>query len=153
MIWLLACVGEPEALYTLGELKADIEAYEEWAQPVGWGGAAPSCVGAHGPYVEIWYNQLAMEYLVAQSTSLPEGAALVHKAYAEDKTTLLTLTAMRKVDGFAPDHGDWFWGQFDDQNTELQSGDVKECAECHASGQDFIRFVGSTAVSDLSQCP
>jgi hypothetical protein len=94
-----------------------------------------------------------VEALATGADVLPEGSALVNKAYDDDKTTLLTLTAMRKVSDFAPDHGDWFWGQFDDQNTELQSGEVVTCAECHSSGEDFVRFPKSPQVIDPADCP
>lgn len=150
LMW--ACAVE-EALYTGDNLTADIEGYEDWAQPVGWAGAVPSCNQPHAPYVEIWFNKIASEAMGAGSSPLPEGSAIVHQAFEEDQTTKTVMSAMRKVNGFAPETGDWFWGQFDADGTELSGGDLPGCTECHVAGEDFVHFLGATPVDDPADCP
>jgi hypothetical protein len=152
MLFLLAC-GETGPLYSADNLSEDIEGYEEWVQPVGWMGAVPSCDSTHGPFVEIWFNAVAAEAIGKAETEMPEGAAIVKQAFEEDKESKTVLSAMRKVPGFAPETGDWFWGQFAADGTELSSGDLSGCTGCHAAGTDFVMFIGSEAVSDPSECP
>ena len=155
MMLLLACaVGKEAVLYTVEELQAEIEGYEDWAQPAGWGGAVPSCDGTHGPYVEIWYNAVTLQALSAGEPTMPEGAILVKQAYSEKKKKKTSMTTMRKVAGFAPDEGDWFWGTFDADGTALNSGAISGCTGCHAaSDQDFLMFPDSPVVVDPADCP
>jgi hypothetical protein len=47
---------------------------------------------------------------------------------------------MKKVEGFDPDHNDWFWASFDTNGDVNKAGSVSSCYNCHVSGIDYIRF-------------
>lgn len=153
----LGCAGDDEekdaSLFSEADLKSEIEGYEDWAQPAGWAGAVVSCDGSHGPRVDIWFNQIAADALFNGEQTLPDGAALVKEAYEEDGVTPTKMSAMRKVDGFSPDNGDWFWGLFAPDGSTLSSGDLDTCYSCHTAGQDHIRFPDSPQVADAADCP
>jgi Cytochrome P460 len=153
--WMLGCAKEEKdaSLFSETDLKSEIEGYEDWAQPEGWVGAVVSCDGSHGPRVDIWYNQIAADALFNGEQTLPDGAALVKEAYEEDGVTPAKMSAMRKVDGFSPDNGDWFWGLFADDGSTLSSGDLDTCYSCHSAGQDRVRFPDSPQVADAADCP
>lgn len=157
LAWLAGCGGEEKdgdaALFSEAELKAEIEGYEEWAQPAGWAGAVVSCDGSHGPRVDIWFNEAAASALFAGDQVMPEGAAFVKQAFEEDGVTPTKMSAMRKVEGFSPDNGDWFWGLFASDGSTLSSGEVGTCSNCHRAGQDHVMFPDSPQVADASECP
>ena len=144
---------EESALFSEAELKAEIEGYEEWAQPAGWVGAVVSCDGSHGPRVDIWFNEVAAAALSEGAQVMPEGAALVKQAFEEDGVTPTKMSAMRKVEGFSPDNGDWFWGLFAADGSTLMSGDADTCYSCHTAGQDHVMFPDSPQVADVAECP
>lgn len=155
LVWVVGCVAEKTpVVFTGDDLLDAIEGYEDWAQPTGWEGAQPSCDGTHGNYVEIWTNTLTTDALAAHADPLPDGATLVKQGYEDDRNTPKNLTVMRKLSGFDPDHGDWFWGQYDAEGNELASGAVTGCADCHAaSAGDYVLFPQSVVVGDLAMCP
>ncbi len=156
LLLLVACPTTDKTAidFNSDDLLVEIEGYETWAQPTGWSGPAPSCDGTHGPLVDIWTNAVAADALAAGTNPLPDGATLIKQGYDEDGVTPRNLTVMRKLTGFDPDNGDWFWGQYDADGAELASGAVSGCTGCHgASVGDYVLFPESPVVADVAECP
>lgn len=148
---LAACGGDKTPTdFTGADLLGEIDGYAAWDQPTGWAGVVPSCDGTHGPFVSIWENPTA----AGSSGTYADGSILVKEGIQADGTTVNTITVMRKLSGYDADHGDWFWGQFDADLTELNSGMIGACEGCHAaSSGDYVLYPDSTAVTDAADCP
>ncbi len=119
----------------------DIQSFESWSQYEGWEGIVAS-ESVHGDFVQIWLNDLALEALVNNQT-VPDGGILVKQTFNDaDGTDLKDITVMKKIEGYNLEAGDWFWGQYLEDGTVQTSGSPSMCTGCHASGNDYIRFVG-----------
>ena len=125
------------------ELWSDMDGYASWWQDAEWTGIQPSDDGTHGDYVQIWFNTAVADTLgAAAGGDMPDGAILVKEGYDDEAgATVAGLTAMRKIAGYAPDGGDWFWAKFDPATGEvLKAGEDDSCSGCHLAGQDYVRF-------------
>ena len=120
----------------------EIQGYSSWDQAVDWTDVKTSLDGTHGNFVQIWLNQEALpSFEDTTSTNLPYGSISVKEGYStSDISSINTITVMKKIEGFAPDHGDWFWASFDTNGDVNKAGSVSSCYNCHVSGMDYIRF-------------
>ena len=121
--------------------------FEDWSHPDGWDGVVASEDGTHGPYVEIWASPEAMDAW-SSDTPVPDGSIVVKCGYqdaggATPTSAGCALTAMMKVEGYAPDAGDWFWAKFDPTTGDPEvTGTGNNCSACHgASDQDGDWFL------------
>lgn len=98
----------------------------------------------HGAIQQIFANDVAFEALAQKRFPLPEGAVIVKENY-DAEGRLYNLAVMRKVKGYNPEGGDWFWGYFTPEGGVLFEGKPALCVGCHAqkkasdwvfSGQD-----------------
>ena len=124
-------------------LWAEISGYSSWVQHEQWEGVVSSDDGTHGAYVQIWFNEPVEQTVAGQGTdTMPDGAILVKEGYDDAAGTPVNgVTAMKKIPGFAPENGDWFWASYEPDGTVKSSGSVAFCIGCHAVGQDSVRFV------------
>ncbi len=115
--------------------------YRNWAPLAGVSGDAYTGQSPHGDMVKLYANRTA----VANTDSLPNGSMIVKENFGPDGTTLMAVTIMYRSEGFAPEHGDWYWAKYDADgqvsrmNGMAIAGKVNMCIECHASavGNDF----------------
>lgn len=70
----------------------------------------------------------------------PAGSIAVKENFADaDGATLEALTVMRRVAGYHPEGGDWFWAQYGADGTVMAAGRVEMCVSCHAgSTTDYV---------------
>jgi hypothetical protein len=153
LLAVLACATETAAPYDADALAAELEGYEAWSQASDWAGVRPSCDGAHGAYVQIWLNDVALRDVEEGHDTFSDGAVLVKEGYQDAGVTPKGLDAMRKAEGFAPDGGDWFWGHYGEEGDPVATGYVTGCLGCHESGRDFVRFLSSDVVTTHADCP
>lgn len=154
LLFCVACDAEDLAtVYTDARLATDIEGYEDWAHPAAWPGIEPSCADDHGDFVQIWLNKIAVEDIAAGRTEFSEGAVFVSESYQDSHGTPKIMAAMRKVPDFAPDFGDWYWGQYDEAGTLVDGGSMPVCASCHEEGTDFVRHTAITPPATEADCP
>lgn len=152
LLVLLACGDEKDG--EDGFPVDELDGYPTWAQPAEWTGPAVSCDGTHGPYVDIWYNDIAAATIDAGSGPFADGAILVKAGYGDDGTTVNTVTAMRKTEGFAPDDGDWNWLQADADLVVANEGALSGCTGCHTSAAlDHVLFPESVTAATPEDCP
>ena len=99
----------------------------------------------HGAYMKLFVNEIAL--VSAQQNevgSMPDGAILVMENYDKDKQTFLSVTAMHKVKGFAPEQGDWYWASYGPDGKVKEEGKVQSCIDCHRARKDTDwRYAGS----------
>lgn len=100
----------------------------------------------HGAHLRVFANRTAREAV----GDLPANSIIIKENYAEDKTTLVAITAMYKVDGFDAENGNWYYVKYNpdgsvatapaDQGGAKLAGRVDACIDCHkdAGGGDFI---------------
>ncbi len=138
--------GSPAGGATDAELAAslwtEIADHASWEQVSGWEGIQPSTDGTHGDYVQIWVNPDAAATLAAAAGGeMPDGAVIVKEGYADGAgASVNAVTAMKKIAGYAPDAGDWFWAAYDTEGNVMTAGQSSSCVDCHALGQDYVRF-------------
>jgi len=108
---------------------------EEWSF---WPDRSPYYEGMepHGALLNTYLNDLAVAGLTAvrddpSRDDLPFGAVLVKENYAPD-STLAAITVMMKVEGYDPQHHDWFWMKRLPDGTVEASGRVEGCIDCHS---------------------
>ncbi|MEM5788658.1 MAG: cytochrome P460 family protein [Syntrophobacteraceae bacterium] len=99
----------------------------------------------HGAYMRLFINEIAFKSAQQNKTgTMPNGAILVLENYGRDKKTLLSISAMHKVEGFAPKQGDWFWATFGPDGKVVEEGSVQSCIDCHGAKKNTDwRFAGS----------
>ncbi len=139
-----ACVNEAEL--TDSELTERIweqlDGYQDWNQTPDWTGVQYSWRGAHGPAVQIWYDGRARSG-VEQGKDYANGSMLVKEAYNDPEgTQLASVTVLKKIDGYDPEHNDWFFAVYDPATGEsAASGKVDFCISCHeAAEHDYVMF-------------
>ena len=127
---------------TAEDIWQEIQDYANWGQAVDWTGVKASLDGTHGDFIQIWLNQEALpSFEDSTSADLPYGSISVKEGYSSsDGSNINTITVMKKIEGFDPDHGDWFWASFDPNGDVNKAGSISSCYNCHASGTDYIRF-------------
>lgn len=136
------------------DITARTDGYATWDQPEGWSGVVPSCDGTHGPFVQIWLNDIAAADLDAQATTWSDGATLVKEAYDAADGAATGVTAMTKAAGVDADNGDWYWASLGTDGTVKDEGAIAGCIGCHAGAStDHVLFPDSTAVTDAADCP
>ena len=103
----------------------------------------------HGAFLTTYVNDVAYDAIVHKRGSLPYGSIVVKENYMPDKR-LGAITVMKKVRGFNPGAGDWYWVKFapDGQPMVMEKGGMKMtlagkvpgCIACHGarSANDYI---------------
>ena len=124
------------------ELWAEMTGYNEWSQHENWQGINPSIDGTHGSHVQIWLNDSAFTAIQSLKTVMSENSILVKEGYSNAAGSSLTgITAMKKIAGYNPDHGDWFWAKYKSSGSVENAGKPNACVNCHAVGDDYLRFI------------
>ncbi|WP_167512442.1 cytochrome P460 family protein [Oceanidesulfovibrio marinus] len=104
--------------------------YEQWEL---WPGTHAMQEGsrAHGEFVNIYVNKLALESIQAGQMPVQEGSIVLKENFDPSKT-LTAVTLMYKKAGFDPDNGDWFYLSYAPDGTIQAEGKVGDCMDCHA---------------------
>jgi len=120
-----------EALWERFTEETDYRNYPFWPEHAGMQpGQAP-----HGPYHRIFINPTLRSALPAEDRSLPDGSLIVKENYTSDEQ-LNSLTVMAKVEGYAPESGNWFWAKYSPKGSIQSQGTPPPCISCHAGKQD-----------------
>lgn len=109
--------------------------YESWDHFPGkgelYGGGEP-----HGALLTTYVNDAARRGLEGGSpVSIPVGGMVVKENYMPD-STLAAVTVMYKVEGFNPDHNDWWFLKRSADGTVDASHRVEGCQNCHGGARD-----------------
>jgi hypothetical protein len=139
---LLAGCGGPSDEDLARDLFAEIDGWEDWTELAPWDGRQPSSDGTHGAFVVITFNDTAAA--AWGEPALPDGSVIVKRGYDADDDGAARgfVTVMKKIDGYAPDEGDWFWARLGvDGALGSEIGRSTFCASCHRSGVDYLRTV------------
>jgi hypothetical protein len=125
---------DPEGAASLYE-QLQAADYRSWARAPGYS-ARRSSSAPHGNEVDIYVNDVVASALAAGEPleAWPEGSLIVKDGW--DGSDLELIAAMEKrSDG-------WYWAEWDGEGSSLYSGKPAVCADCHASGDDYVRAFG-----------
>lgn len=139
LILIVACRshGTPEDQGMAADLWRDLDGYQRWAQFEGYPGIQKSKSSMHGKFVATYINAIA----AADPKGLPDGSVIVKENFSKnDRATLNGLTVMKRVSGYDPEGGDWFWARYEPNGGPTHAGKVSMCADCHfdAGNDDFV---------------
>ena len=127
--------------------ECDIEssiAFEDWRQ---WAKTTPEPYFSreHGSrWVTIYFDELAGTSDKSSSGQFAVCAKIIKVHYFSERSrTLRKLFLMAKMPaGFDPDHGDWWYGNYNATAgaAMIEQGVVEACIDCHqrASGLDYV---------------
>jgi hypothetical protein len=93
----------------------------------------------HGMLLTTYLNEAAFEALMNEAGEMPSGAIIVKENYTPGGT-LDAVTTMYKVEGYNPDHNDWFWVKQSPTGVVDVEGRVEGCPNCHQAqaANDYI---------------
>jgi len=93
----------------------------------------------HGPVHRIYANKTLLEALPIANRIAPNGSLIV-KDNLNAARELDVITVMAKIEGFDPEHGDWYWASFEPDGTVRAAGALPTCVACHAgvSANDYV---------------
>ncbi len=118
--------------------------YLKWAL---WPGKGMFFEGTepHGDFITVYVNDTALAS-IRNVSGMADNSIVVKENYDKAKQ-LTSVTVMRKVKGFNPEKGDWFWARFGPDSKITHEGNVEMCYGCHAAADDndYI-FVGKVTV-------
>ena len=138
LIAACASLGTEEDQSTAGVLRTEMEGYQQWAQFEGYPGIQKSKSKVHGKYVATYINAIAAR----NPTDLAFGSIIVKANYAKkDVSTLKSTTVMKRIEGYDPENGDWFWARYAADGELTHSGKVSMCLDCHFDADDDFVFL------------
>ncbi|MGI6208177.1 MAG: DUF7282 domain-containing protein [Anaerolineae bacterium] len=105
----------------------------------------------HGALLTTYLNPVAGMALQERPGLMPNGSIIVKENYTEDET-LVAISVAAKLEGYNPDHNDWFWASFGPDGEVDMAGAVPGCISCHGAvwSNDYI-FTFPVAPIDPSQ--
>ena len=121
----------PEAFWTYIQTT---NPYTQWKFFPGYDGIYPG-QSPHGAYLKQYVNDIAYE-AIKKGEKMPSGAMIIKENYGQDKTTLMAITPMYKMEGYNPEGGDWFWPKYGPDGKAMAAGKVESCIGCHKAMGD-----------------
>ncbi|MCH7705442.1 MAG: cytochrome P460 family protein [Chloroflexi bacterium] len=116
----------------------DVEYQDNWTL---WPGKGELYEGGepHGMLFTTYLSPPAIDALTDKAGSMPAGAFIIKENYTAD-AVLAALTVMYKVDGFNPEHNDWFFAKIAADGEVVAEGQVEGCQACHgaAAANDYV---------------
>lgn len=135
--------GTPEDLTIANNLLGEIAGFSQWPSFADKVGVVAS-VAPHGPFARYYLNSVAH----ADPVNMADGSIVIKQNLAtQDPAAVDSVTLMRRIAGYNPGAGDWFWLKLDSQGNIAQNdagthlaGRVAPCIACHAKadGADFV---------------
>ncbi len=121
--------------------------YRKWAL---WPGKGELFEGTepHGEFITVYVNDAALQSIKG-SKGMANNSIVLKENYNTAKQ-LTSVTVMKKVKGFNPEGGDWFWARFDPEANLTHEGKVQMCQGCHdgAEENDYI-FTGKVTTEGM----
>lgn len=108
--------------------------YKEWELMPGTGEMDPGN-GVHGDMITVYVSDDAFSAVEDKTGAMPNGSIVLKEGYSSDGE-LQQIVIMQKVDGFDPEHNDWFWAAYSPDGEVLSEGSLSTCYDCHSQAQD-----------------
>lgn len=94
----------------------------------------------HGKWLQTYVNNIAYDAIVAKIGKMPANSIIAKDNYMSKSDTPAAVTAMIKVPGYDPAHGNWFWVKYGPNGKVDMAGKVSYCSSCHGKvkNNDYI---------------
>lgn len=94
----------------------------------------------HGSRVKTFLDKDAFEAYQAKSFPYADGTVAVKESYGSPDGSPEKLYVMKKIKGYDPDNGDWFYAITSTNGVASQSGRISMCIGCHtkAKAKDYL---------------
>lgn len=94
----------------------------------------------NGMMVRTHLDVATMQAFNGKSYPYPDGATAVKEGHMTANGPIQTLFVMKKVKGYDPNNGDWFYAMTAPDGMAMQKGKIQMCISCHttARNQDFL---------------
>ncbi len=104
--------------------------------------------GGHSVLLTTRLNPLAYAAVIGKEGAMPPNAIIVKENFTTEGE-LRGTTVMYKVEGYYPEHNDWFWLKVLPDGTVDQEGTPDGCVVCHAErkSNDYVWVGGPTSLS------
>lgn len=131
-----ASLGSPEDQSKAESLWSEVQGYTKWGRFPGHPGLEPG-KSPHGKFISTYVSSRE-----AQGEGTPPYGSIVLKEnfQSKDPGSLDSLTVMKRIEGYDPENGDWFWARYTPSGKLTHAGRVAMCSDCHfdAGGDDFL---------------
>lgn len=96
-------------------------------------------VSVHGPLLTTYVSDDAAPAIRNRAGALPYGSIVVRESYDSDGE-LREIGVRYKVEGYDPQHNDWFWAAYTPDGEIIVEGQVEACQDCHSieADNDYI---------------
>ena len=108
--------------------------YQQWELMPGTTEMEPG-TGVHGNLVTVYVSDEAFAAVEDNAETMPNGSIILKEGYSSDGE-LQEILLMQKIDGFDPEHNDWFWAAYSPDGEVAVEGQVEACQDCHSGAQD-----------------
>jgi hypothetical protein len=95
----------------------------------------------HGKWLQTYVNNIAYDAIVAKVGKMPGNSIIAKDNYmTKSDSSPAAVTAMVKVPGYDPAHGNWFYAKYGPNGKVDMAGKVKYCMSCHekVADNDYI---------------
>jgi len=114
-------------------LEQEIADYQTWQTP-SWVAGYQESAHPVPTYVRYYVNDIGMSDI----DNPPAGSIFVKEQFDEDHN-FLNLTVMKRIEGYNPEAGDWYWAIADTDGQVTNGGRLDDrwtsnCISCHSRG-------------------
>ena len=126
---------------------AEVDYRSNWRRWPGLGEKYPS-TGGHSVLLTTYVNPAARAAITGKEGAMRPNSIIVKDSFTEEGEFRVT-TVMYKVEGYNPQHNDWFWLKVLEDGTIEIEGTPDGCIVCHAEkrSNDYIWIGGPTSLS------
>lgn len=105
--------------------------------------------GGHNVLLTTYVNPPAYAAVAGKKGVMPSNAIIVKDNFSIEGE-LLGTTIMYKVEGYYPEHNDWYWLKVLPDGTSGPEGTPDGCVVCHAEvrSNDYVWVGGRTSLSE-----
>lgn len=105
--------------------------------------------GGHNVLLTTYVNSLGYAAITEKRGIMPPNSIIVKDNFSTEGE-LLGTTVMYKVEGYYPEHNDWFWLKIEPDGTLGPEGTPDGCVVCHAEvrSNDYVWVGGPTSLSE-----
>lgn len=120
------------------QIWTEIADYESWGRFDAQSDTPVQSADHMGMFVVSYYSSDTLAWDL--DGDAPDGAVAVKEIYmSADAEAPMGFTVMRKVAGYAPEAGDWFWADYGADGTVNAAGAIDMCLGCHSqSNTDYV---------------
>lgn len=96
-------------------------------------------ISVHGPLITTYITEDAETAISERAGALPYGSMVVRESHDADGE-LREIGVRYKVQGYDPEHNDWFWAAYTPEGEIIVEGMAGSCQECHSvvADNDYV---------------